>query len=116
MDEFLGIGSGPDSSDYTTEELDECLRDLPIGFETGQFCLHQRWTESRYCSAVIYPESWKITCWNGQVKVARRFLKVEVVESKGLLLTRHDKAIMKKMVEMLELFEEATNIVQLSFY
>lgn len=58
----------------------------------------------------------KLTCWNGQVKVARRFLKVEVVESKGLLLTRHDKAIMKKMVEMLELFEEATNIVQLSFY
>jgi len=59
----------------------------------------------------------KLTCWNGQVKVARRFLKVdlsEVVESKGLLQTRHDKAIMKKMVEMLELFEEATNIVQLS--
>jgi len=55
------------------------------------------------------------TRWNGQAKVVRRFLKVdpsEVVESKGLLLTRHDKAIMKETVEILELFEEATDIVQ----
>lgn len=50
---FFGIGSGPVSSDYTTEELDECLRDLPIGFETGQFYLHQRWTEKQVVSGKL---------------------------------------------------------------
>ena len=36
----------------------------------------------------------------------------EVVDDEGLVLTGHDKAILKEMVDVLELFEEATDILQ----
>ena len=55
------------------------------------------------------------TRWNSQVKMVRRVLEVdpsEVVDGEGLVLTGHEKAILKEMVDVLEPFEEATDILQ----
>jgi len=54
------------------------------------------------------------TRWNSQVKMVRRLLEVDLseVESEGMLLSGHEKAILKEMVEVLEPFEEATDILQ----
>ena len=47
--------------------------------------------------------------------MVRRLLEVdlsEVVMRKNRLLTAHDKAVLKEMVELLEPFEESTDILE----
>ena len=151
VDEFLDLGSGSesDSSDDTMaiEELDKCLRELPICPErlacfahTLQLCIKDGLKAASALLSAIQKAgrivkhvkkstlatekietlfgktlvSRNETRWNSQVKMVRRLLEVDLseIESEGMLLSGHEKAILKEMVEVLEPFEEATDILQ----
>jgi len=55
------------------------------------------------------------TRWNSQLKMIRRLVEVntdEVVEKPELKFTSHEKVVMKEMIQILEPFEEATDLTQ----
>ena len=55
------------------------------------------------------------TRWNSQLKMVRRIVEVDVdkvVEKRELSLTSYEKAVLRELVEVLEPFEEATDILQ----
>ena len=55
------------------------------------------------------------TRWNSQLKMIRRLVQVntdEVVEKPELMFTSHEKVVMKELVQILEPFEEATDLTQ----
>ena len=55
------------------------------------------------------------TRWNSQLKMVRRIIEVDidkVVEKRELCLTSDEKAVLRELVEVLEPFEEATDILQ----
>ena len=55
------------------------------------------------------------TRWNSQLKMIRRIVEVDVdkvVEKTELSLTSYEKAVLRELVEVLEPFEEATDILQ----
>ena len=55
------------------------------------------------------------TRWNSQLKMVRRIVEIDVdkvVEKHELYLTSYEKAVLRELVEVLEPFEEATDILQ----
>ena len=59
------------------------------------------------------------TRWNSQQKMIHRVVEVDVdkvVEKLELSLTSYEKAVLRELVEVLELFEEATDILQGDLY
>ena len=55
------------------------------------------------------------TRWNSQLKMVRRIIEIDVdkvVEKRELYLTSYEKAVLRELVEVLEPFEEATDILQ----
>ena len=56
-----------------------------------------------------------VTRWNSQLKMVRRIVEIDiqkVVEKRHLHLTSYEKAVLRELVEVLEPFEEATDILQ----
>ena len=59
------------------------------------------------------------TRWNSQLKMVRRLLEInveKVVEKQDLLLTSYEKSILRELVDILEPFEDATDLLQGELY
>ena len=59
------------------------------------------------------------TRWNSQLKMVRRLLEIDVekvVEKQDLLLTSYEKSILRELVDILEPFEDATDLLQGELY
>lgn len=55
------------------------------------------------------------TRWNSQLKMIRRLLEIDVekvVDRKEFSLNSYEKAVLRELVEVLEPFEEATDMLQ----
>uniref|UniRef100_UPI0035900C95 zinc finger BED domain-containing protein 4-like isoform X2 n=1 Tax=Myxine glutinosa TaxID=7769 RepID=UPI0035900C95 len=56
------------------------------------------------------------TCWNSQLKVVRKFLEAsdfleEIIDKFNLKLSESDKGVLKELIELLEPFEEAIDMM-----